>query len=1226
MNESSLIKLTKSQLIKMLLQQNAELQSRKPIPAPRKSVKQMVQDYEDNIIQPPIPKPRNKKPTPSPRTKIEQVDKALKGYTQSFEIGIKNDKDPLIQLQNTRLAIEYHIIKVLTSMKGLKFVETLTVTFKKLAKDEIVYKTAYFNSKPKTIINNTEIPEALQLSKQQILNMTAQWISEGSGWTVESVDNHYLNIVQNQPMKGSSYIKLPQELRNSAKRLINMKNEDNECFRWCHIRHLNPQDIHPERIKKSDKEYINKLDYSGIEFPVTIKQYNKIEKQNEININVFGYENKQPYPIFVSKEKYEDCINLLLITEEKNKHYVLIKDFNNFMYNKTKHKERKHFCMHCLQCFSSERVFTDHKDNCIIVNGTQAVKMPDKNNNILKYNNFHKQQPVPFVIYADFEAITEKISGCQPNNNRSYTEAYQKHTLCGYGYKVVCCYDDKYSKPTKTYRGEKAVYKFMEAMLEEVKYCKKVIKKEFNKPLRMRKDDEEKFQKAEECHICNKKYTDKDIQVRDHCHITGKYRGSAHQECNLKLRVNPEEVKIPVIFHNLRGYDSHFIMQEIGAIIKNHAYTNKKGEKCQMNINAIPNNMEKYMAFMLGNHLTFIDSFQFMSSSLEKLVSNIPRESLKYTSQVFEDDKLKLMAKKGVYPYDYMDSFKNFKEQLPSKEDFYSILNDKHIEDKDYQHAQNVWNTFNIKNMGEYHDLNLASDILLLADVFENFRKTCLKYYKLDPCHYFTSPGLSWDAMLKMTNIKLELMTDIDMFQFIEKGLRGGISYIANRYGKANNKYMKKYDEKAPSKYIMYLDANNLYGWAMSQYLPTSGFRWMTQKQIDKIDLTKYKEDSDKGIILEVDLEYPRKLHDLHNDYPLAAEKIKVTNKMLSKYCKKISDKYKISTGLVQKLIPTLSNKKNYVLHYRNLQLYLSLGLKVDKIHRVLEFKQSPWLKQYIDFNTEKRKSAKNDFEKDFFKLMNISVFGKTMENIRKRVDVILVTDENKLLKLASKPTYVSSKIFNENLVAVHKIKETLTLNRPAYVGMCILDLSKTLMYDFHYNYIKDKYGDKARLLFTDTDSLTYEIEADDVYQDFWNDKDKFDNSDYPESSPYFNKTNKKVIGKFKDEAAGVPICEFIGLRSKMYSYIKDNNKGGKTAKGIKKNVIKEDIKHEDYKDTLLNNKEMYHKMKTIRKQNHELSSYEINKVSLSCFDDKRFIHEDGKTSYAYGHKNIKQK
>ena len=355
----------------------------------------------------------------------------------------------------------------------------------------------------------------------------------------------------------------------------------------------------------------------------------------------------------------------------------------------------------------------------------------------------------------------------------------------------------------------------------------------------------------------------------------------------------------------------------------------------------------------------------------------------------------------------------------------------------------------------------------------------------------------------------------------------------------------------------------------------------MTEKQINNINLSKYSENSKKGLILEVDLAYPKELHDLHNDYPLAPEKVKVTENMLSEYCKNIAKKYKISTGLVHKLIPTLSNKEKYVLHHRNLQLYTDLGLKITKVHRVLEFNQSPWLKEYIDFNTQKRTNAKNAFEKDFFKLMNNSVFGKTMENIRKRVDVRLVTDENKLLKMAAKPTYVSSKIFNENLVAVHKIKETLTLNRPAYVGMCILDLSKTLMYDFHYNYIKQEYDSKAKLLFTDTDSLTYEIETEDVCRDFWNDKDKFDNSDYPENSSFYDNTNKKVIGKFKDEVASIPITEFVGLRSKMYSYMKDNDKGGKTAKGIKKNIIKYIITHKNYKNVLFNNEQMHPTMKT---------------------------------------------
>ena len=282
MNKGDLKNLTKTQLINLILKQNNEIKvsqqqnakpipkprTTKPVPLPRKSVKQMVQDYEDNIILPPlefrddskpvplprtkkpVPLPRTKKPVPLPRTRIEEVAKALKGYTKSFEIDIKNNKDPLAQLQNTRKAIKNHIISLIGSMKGLKFVETLKVTFKKTVNDKTVYKTAYFNSKPQIIINNTEIPESLQLSKDQILNMIAKWISEGSGWTIQSVDNHYLNIVQYQPMKGSSYIELPQELRHHRKGLINMKNEDNECFRWCHIRYLNPQDKNPQRIKK----------------------------------------------------------------------------------------------------------------------------------------------------------------------------------------------------------------------------------------------------------------------------------------------------------------------------------------------------------------------------------------------------------------------------------------------------------------------------------------------------------------------------------------------------------------------------------------------------------------------------------------------------------------------------------------------------------------------------------------------------------------------------------------------------------------------------------------------------------------------------------------------------------------------------------------------------------------------------------------------------------------
>ena len=313
---------------------------RRPVPTPRtyKSVKDMVQQYEDNIILPPlefrddykpIPNPRTKKPLQAPiltprtkkqtsektvpekRTIISQVEKALKGYTKSFEVELRDEKDPSVQLQKSRKAIENLFKNLLVQTKGFKFVETLHVKFVKHSNDKKILKNGYFNSTTDLIINETDITLAIQASQQQILNKIAQWISESSNWTIQSLENHYLNIVKHEPLNGSSYIQLPQELRNSAKGLINMKNKDNECFRWCHIRHLNTQDKYPQRIKKTDKQYIEKLDYSGIEFPVGIKQYNRIEKQNNIKINVFGYEEKQPYPIYVSKEKFEDQMNLL---------------------------------------------------------------------------------------------------------------------------------------------------------------------------------------------------------------------------------------------------------------------------------------------------------------------------------------------------------------------------------------------------------------------------------------------------------------------------------------------------------------------------------------------------------------------------------------------------------------------------------------------------------------------------------------------------------------------------------------------------------------------------------------------------------------------------------------------------------------------------------------------------------------------------------------------------
>ena len=249
--------------------------------------------------------------------------------------------------------------------------------------------------------------------------------------------------------------------------------------------------------------------------------------------------------------------------------------------------------------------------------------------------------------------------------------------------------------------------------------------------------------------------------------------------------------------------------------------------------------------------------------------------------------------------------------------------------------CEKIWNKFEMKNMDDYHDHYVKKDVLLLADVFEKFIDTCLKYHELDPCHYFSSPGLSCHVILKMTSVKLEKISDIDQYLFIEKGTRGGISYIAKRYAKANNKYMCDYHSNKQSTFITYLDKNNLCGWAMSEYLPYGEFEWL--KNVDSFDVMSTDEKSDVGYILEVDLEYPKELHEVLNDYPLAPEKITVTNDIL------------------KKLIPNLGNKNKYVLHYKNLQLYLSLRIKLTKVYRILKFKQSDWMKKCIDFNTKKK-------------------------------------------------------------------------------------------------------------------------------------------------------------------------------------------------------------------------------------------------------------------------------
>ena len=530
--------------------------------------------------------------------------------------------------------------------------------------------------------------------------------------------------------------------------------------------------------------------------------------------------------------------------------------------------------------------------------------------------------------------------------------------------------------------------------------------------------------------------------------------------------------------------------------------------------------------------------------------------------------------------------------------------------------------------------------------------------------HSYTAPGFAWQAALRMTDVSLELISDKDMYTFCEAGKRGGVSVITQRFAKANNPTAPDYDSSKPSTSLMYLDMNNLYGAGMVEALPIGEFEWT---DMPLRDILTTADDADYGTFVEVDLHYPNHLHDPHNDYPLAPEKIQPPS--LSPFQKNLlHTQYKInhptwSDAYImhnidtfthpKKLSPNLQDKTKYIVHYRLLKYYLSKGMLVTKVHRALRFRQVAWLKPFIDFNMKMRQEATSEFAKDFFKLLNNSVFGKTMENTRDYRHVDLVGTEKQALKLAAQPTYRSFNIFHENLFAVERYKALVHMDKPIYTGVSVLELSKLFMYKFHYDYIKNKYPDgKSKLCFTDTDSLLYEIETDDIYDDMLENHELFDFSDYPNNHPMFDgksedetkwmkQKNKKVIGKMKDELHGKTMIEFAGTKAKAYSYtyedfiyldnngeevedVTDNKNSvlieEQKLKGIKKCVVKNKINHNHYKSCVLDGRRLYERMTTFRSCDHKICTITQSKLALSCYDDKRWIQDDGVSTLAHGH------
>ena len=1098
-----------------------------------------------------------------------------------------------------------------------------------------------------------KVKQLIKENKDKIeMNVDGSPSAEGVEFLERSLVGVHVHVAAWMPLRGRSYMPLPDWI-SLKKACVNPKNEDDECFKWAVLASLHPSERDKERITKY-RPFVDKYDWSMLQFPVDprSKEITHFEKANDISVNIYAIDedgkNKYIYPKEISKHDSKNRVHLLLIEKsgevevetvqqifqskgsklnrkplcEPLSHYVSIQDLSRLLASQVSSKKAaKHFCHCCLHGFGSEELLEKHAELCRPGEIGQRVEMPEEGSTI-NFRNYHKMLRAPYVVYFDTESYLSV--GSRVGSDK--VEQLNEHIPASFHYVIKC--SEGWTLPDGVSAISPIYYSPVEFLRNLNKDCKALSEqidsvaqdKKNYKPMELTIKDEKDYQKASQCYLCNTVFTPKDYKVRDHCHVTGAYRGAAHCSCNLNM--NYKDKKIPVFAHNAKGYDWHLLIKSLPEL------------EDFGNLDLIPKNFEQYLSFW-GDYTRFLDSMGFYGpgTSLAVLVEALKKgkglegfPTLKAAFSAHSDEKLKLRLQKGIFPYSWFSSPERMNEnQLPPPDAFKSDLTDESITTKDYDHALKVWDAFECKTFKDYHDIYLKCDVAQLADVFESYREVALKGYELDPCWYFSAPNMAWDAMLKKTGVELEQLTDPLMYEFFEKGKRGGISMISNRYSKANNTYIPEhFNPSELIKYIIYLDANNLYGWAMLNKQPYKNFKWVENcEKLTHESIKKMNALGDDGMTLEVDLEYPTHLHDLHNDYPMAPEKMKVSPSMVSPFNRKLAAVFKVAEGC-EKLIPNLQNKEKYVVHLATLQFYIRHGLRVTCVHRAVSYKQKAWMTEFINYNTAQRTKAVHDHEKDFYKLMNNSVFGKTMEDVRGRACIKVRTKESLFLKDIADPAFKSFKIFTEKLVACEKLKTSIKLDKPVYVGQAILDLSKMHMYSFWYDYMKPKYGDRVKLLATDTDSILCEVTTPDLYKDMELDRNLFDRSEYKKEGLLwwmFDDTNKKVVGKFKDETKNVPISSFVGLKPKMYALKLASGDEKKTCKGIKTSVVKKEINFDNYYDCVMGLAPCQEKSQVmIRSENHTISTLKLKKRALFAYDTKRWILEDGIRSLAHGH------
>ena len=1087
--------------------------------------------------------------------------------------------------------------KKIIEKKNVKVVLSAKVTIIKLIENETITMTIYANTSPETAYSESGIASLIANKKDELEKKIYERMDKvsGSGWSIKNIEAITVTTYTQTPSRGSSWFEVPDELKNSRLTLINIKNNDNECFKWCLRYHQSDKEKNGDRVSVLNK-IKDKYNWEGVNFPTGFNDIETFENNNKVCVNVWQYENGKTFnPLRLGNIQFvkNDNINLLLLTQGEKSHYIYIKKLESLLATAAhKNFKNRRYCPYCRTCILEDEIYEDHlltkhfntENNC-------NLQLPAIGST-MKFKSHKNMMERPFICYCDFECsliptgMSDKIARHEPNSAMLY---------------FVCTFDDSRNKLYK-FEGGNCVINLLEQLRLLAKRC--ILEMQHNQEMVLTPEDEDNFNNATLCSICNKPFTESNKKVRDHCHRTGKFRGAAHNSCNINYFNNRY---LPCVFHNLRGYDSHLIIKKAFDIIEMNKTINPN-KKTKETINAIPNSGEKFMTFSIGN-IKFIDSFQFMSDSLDGLVESLkssgsdPYQKFTHMKKHFKSDEMSLVCKKGVYPYEYIDSYsKLYEKQLPSKEKFYSNVKLEGITDEEYQHAQHVYDYFKCKDFSDYHFLYLKTDVILLADVFENFRQLCLENFRLDPANYITSASLAWDALLLKSDIELELITDVEILDMFEKSKRGGLTFVSSkRWAKANNRAMgSNYNKDEESSYISYLDANNLYGWAMIQSIPYKNIKFDNDVTLPAILNTP--DDSEIGYMVEADLEFPEKFHNKYRMFPPAPESIIPKEEWMSDYQKSVMEKTHAKLNC-PKLIPHLFKHENYPIHYRNLKYLFELGVSIT-VKRVISFEQKPWMKNYIEDNNKLRtvaKKGKNKFLANLYKLFNNAVFGKSLEQIRNRRDIHLTTDRNNAIKHFSRLDFKSAN-FIDGLYLIESHKTQLVFDKPIYCGCSVLDLSKLHMMKFHFDVIHKNFDGFYDLLYSDTDSLVYQIKHKNFNKWMLENEEHFDLSEM--EGKYKSTKNENVLGKFKSEVGSKIITEFCALSAKSYSF-KYCDLEVKKAKGVSKAVTDKLINFEDYKRCMESNNIQTRPIYSIQSFNQQIYTTLTDKVSHSPFYDK---------------------